>query len=77
MRAEDKEQKRKFRRWPPRVKRRRNEDARGTPGGHQAPVTVEPITVPREPEPRAGEARRAGREVPVRVRPRRRIPDNE
>lgn len=76
MRAEDNEQKRKFRRWPPRVKRRRPDEGRGAPARRHVPVPTEPDPV-REPEPRPAEARRAGREVPVRVRPRRRIPTGD
>ena len=76
MRAEDNEHKRKFRRWPPRVKRRRPADTHGAPGRHSTPAPAEPMPAPMKPEPRAGEARRAGHEVPVRVRPRRRTLDS-
>lgn len=62
----------KFRRWPPRVKRRRHAPAdrpapgAGSPRGNEAP--------PGEPAPEAGRHGRpaAGREVKVSFRPRRR-----
>jgi len=62
----------KFRRWPPRVKRRRQEPAdrpapdAGPPAGHEAPAPEPPSEAGRQGRPLAG------REVKVSFRQRRR-----